>query len=196
MKELKLIYHYNASDNQLKEWAKDIFMFTYLCNGMNLKDIARLKYKNIKGNELIFVRAKTEFTRKKGKREIVCKINPDIQRIIDRWGVQPVKPDGYIFEILKPGITAQRERELIQNANSVINDYLKLIATDCKINKTVTTYTARHTFASIGTAMGVPLAYISQDLGHSDARTTQAYIEQIESDETDEARRKMTDFGE
>lgn len=194
MGELKLIYHYDAKGNELKEWARDIFIFTYLCNGMNLIDIARLKYKNIKGNEIIFVRTKTEFTRKKGKREIVCKINSDIQRIIDRWGTKPIKPDNYIFDILKLDTPLENIRKLVQNANGVINDYLKKIAEDCKITKSVTTYSARHTFASIGTAVGIPLAYISQDLGHSDTKTTQAYISQIETDETEEARRKMTDF--
>jgi len=196
MGELKKIYHFDPIGNKLKAWAKDIFLFTYLCNGINLKDIARLKYGNIKNGEIKFIRAKTEFTRTHGKAEIVCKINEDIQLIIDTWGAKPVKADNYIFEILQPGISAERERELVQNATSVINDYLKKIATACGITKPVTTYTARHTYASLATAFGVPLAYLSQDLGHTDAKTTQGYIDQIETDVTDAARAKMTDFGE
>lgn len=201
MDELKSIYHcptgpaHDLKGNiNYKAWAKDMFLFTYLCNGINLKDIARLKYGNIKNGEIVFIRAKTEFTRKHGKAEIVVRINSDIQRIIDTWGTKPSKADNFIFGILDPAVDPERERMLVQNATSVINDHLKKIAVELGITKPVTTYTARHTYASLATAFGVPLAYLSQDLGHTDTRTTQGYISQIETDITQAARARMLDF--
>jgi integrase len=209
LEEIAKIYRYDPSGikdegyRKNREFARDMFIFSYLVNGINIKDISRLKYRNIKDGFISFMRAKTINTSKR-KRLIICQVTDDIQKIIDRWGTKPVQPDRYIFPMLyekpvklrKPRKLSadQLERLLVQNATGTINDHLKIIAKDCGITKPVTTYTARHSFASIGNVEGMPLSYISADLGHTSLQQTQAYLDNIETDKTREIRRRMADF--
>lgn len=195
MPEMSKIFHFKSDPQKYNEaWSRDIFIFSYLCYGMNLIDIARLKYKNIINGKIEFERAKTQYTRVDENKVISCKITPHVQKIIDTWGNEDKLPDSYIFNILHEGVSAEEERKLVQNATFLINFHLKKIAEQCNINKPLTTYTARHSYASIGTATGVPVAHISKDLGHSSLLTTQAYIEKIETDEIEKARQRMMDF--
>ncbi len=69
--ELKLIFEYKPEEGTWEELAHDIWMFSYLCNGANIKDICRLKNKNLNEKTITFVRAKTERTTIKHQKNIV-----------------------------------------------------------------------------------------------------------------------------
>jgi len=69
--ELKLIFEYKPKARSWEELAHDIWMFSYLCNGANIKDICRLKNKNLNEKTITFVRAKTERTTIKNQKNIV-----------------------------------------------------------------------------------------------------------------------------
>ncbi|MBA7590035.1 hypothetical protein ES708_32134 [subsurface metagenome] len=71
-----------------------------MVNGLNMKDIAKLKYKNIEGDKLIFIRSKTKRTTRQNQKPIVAIIIDDAKRIIEKWGVKPPNPESYIFTIL------------------------------------------------------------------------------------------------
>ncbi len=60
-------------------------------------------------------------------------------------------------------------------SNQKTNDHLKRIAKDCNINKRLSFHVARHTFATLGLTLGIPLEVISKLLGHTDIKTTQIY---------------------
>ena len=60
-------------------------------------------------------------------------------------------------------------------ANQVTNRYLKEIMNEAKINKKISFHCARHTFATIGIELGIPIEIISDLLGHSDLKTTKIY---------------------
>ena len=80
--------------------AKDYWFFCYFGNGMNPKDLAYLKYKNIDGEYLTFIRAKTERATRTDPKLITAYINEDMQKIIERWGNKDKSPANYIFPIL------------------------------------------------------------------------------------------------
>ena len=85
LQDLAKIYHY-APECEQESRAKDFWLFSYLSNGINPKDIASLKYRNIEGEYLIFERAKTENTTRSNPKSISVFISDDINRIIDYWG--------------------------------------------------------------------------------------------------------------
>jgi len=93
--DLKKIFEYQAEDNSPEQFARDIFVFSYLGNGMNLNDIFRLKYKNIAGDEIVFIRQKTASRRR--IKPIAVSIDEDMQSIIDRYGTKPIEPEITIF---------------------------------------------------------------------------------------------------
>jgi len=102
----KIYHHKTASDNE--EYAKDLWFFCYFGNGMNPKDLAHLKFKNIEGEYLTFERAKTELTARTNPKPITVYINEDMRRIIDRWGNKDQSPNNYIFPVLTPGLSTLR----------------------------------------------------------------------------------------
>ena len=77
---------------------RDYWLFLYLCNGINVADFIRLKFKNIENGEICFTRQKTERTSREEK-TIRAIVTPPMQAVIDRWG-NPPKADNYIFPIL------------------------------------------------------------------------------------------------
>ncbi len=187
LKEIAAIYRYKAEAGSTAERVKDYWIFMYLCNGINTKDFCLLKYENIKGDVLEFVRAKTART-KRNVEPIRATITPDMEAFVKKWGNKKKDANTYIFPILEKGLSPVRERQLIQQMTQVINCHMKAIAETLGITNDVTTYAARHSFATILQRSGAGTAFISEALGHSSTKTTQNYLAGFE----DETKRNMT----
>lgn len=170
--------------------AKDFWLFSYLCNGLNLKDICRLRYKDIDGDTLNVVRAKTQLSTKSNQKTISIHLPDQAKEIIEKWGQHPVSPSSYVFPILTEGLTALRERQLIQHFTKLVNKYMGRIGESLGISKHITSYTARHSFSTVLKRSGAPIEYISESLGHSSFQTTQSYLDSFE----DDARKQFSQF--
>ncbi|MBD1399046.1 site-specific integrase [Pontibacter sp. JH31] len=179
--DIEKIFSYEpAHDGEAK--ARDLFIFSYLCNGINIKDIARLKYSNINGGQITFIRAKTERTSRQNLKPVVVVLTDEAQKIIDRWGIKPKSSDGYVFPILTKGLTPEEELAKVRYATKAINKYIKRIALAVGIDSNVSTYTARHSYSTILKRSGVSIEYISESLGHNNLKTTESYLDSFEDD--------------
>ena len=150
--------------------ARDIFYFSYLCNGMNLKDILNLKWTDIEDNCITFRRAKTI---RHNNQPITIPINQRIQAIIDRLG-DPDSP--FIFPFINPLDSPYSQRLTLKVMTKKVNEGLAGISVKAKLPKRITTYAARHTFSTILQRSGAPISFISEALGHSSLVTTQNYL--------------------
>lgn len=195
-KEVGLIANYPALEGTQEQLYRDYWLFSYLCNGINIKDMALLKYGNIEGDLIILKRAKTIREKKKDPRLISIVITKEIGRIMDRWGNKSTKKDSYIFPILKPDFTPQEEYACIQQTTKMINKHIKKIAEILKISQKVTTYTARHSFATVLKRSGASVEFISESLGHSNLSTTENYLADFELDVKKKWAAKLTDFSQ
>lgn len=185
IEEIAKIYNYEAPLGSSKDRAKDYWIFLYLCNGMNVKDFCLLKWKNIDGNMLTYQRAKTKRTKKEEK-PISVALKPITMEIIKKWGQPSVLKDAYIFPHLKKGMTAEQERATYQQLIKFINKYLKQIAAELGINRNVTTYYARHSFATVLKRSGATIEMISELLGHSSIEVTESYLDSFEKEQIQE----------
>ena len=174
--------------------ARDLFLFSYLCNGINMKDIARLRYRNIQDDKVTFVRAKTERTSKKHLKPIVAVLTTEAKEIIQRWGNKPVEADSLIFDITTDELTPQKEVARIKQGVKTTNKYLKRIAQNIGIKSNISTYTARHSFSTILKRSGAPIEFISESLGHHDLRTTESYLDSFEDDVKKQYASVLTSF--
>lgn len=174
--ELKRILNYKT-DLASERKAIDFWIFSYLCNGMNMADICRLRYKNIEGDYITFNRKKTLRTKRSDIKAIRCFISPQVRMIIEKYGNPNKDHENYIFQILETGINAQREHDKIQFFTRNVNKYVKKIASKIGINSSISTYAARHSFATVLKRKGAPLDYIKDSLGHSDLKTTENYLD-------------------
>lgn len=179
--EIAKIFNYEAESDQEGK-ARDYWMFLYLCNGMNVKDLCSLKWNNIKGDTIQFEREKTKRTNEKPK-TIVVSLKAETWDIINKWGVKSLVPDSYIFPHYDNKMTPERKLQISQQLIKNINKYMKRIALKVGINKDVTTYFARHSFATILKRSGANVSMISDLLGHSDVSVTANYLDGFEDDQ-------------
>lgn len=174
--------------------AKDFWLFSYLCNGVNIKDIAKLKYKNLDTKRISFVRSKTERSTKANQKSITAIRIPEINAIIEKWGNKNIELENYVFPILSKEDTPEQEYDKIKQAVKTINKYTKRIGKELGFELSLTTYTARHSFATVLKRSGAPIEFISESLGHKDLRTTESYLGSFEDDTKESFQRKLLDF--
>lgn len=146
---IEKIYNYKSDIPEIAR-AKDMWLFAYFANGMNVKDIAFLKYDNIKDGTVLFIREKTKHSTKDNIQKIQVFITEDLQRIINKWGKKPVSPKTFIFDMLHPkDLSDLQIYRDINQAVKTINEYMKRIAEDLKLERVPTTNFARHSFSTI-----------------------------------------------
>ncbi len=181
--EVGKILNYDATEGSPEEMYRDFWMFSYLCNGINVKDMARITYKDIDGDIINITRAKTERETRRNPKPITIIITRQIGQIIDKWGNKPAFPDTYLLPILIPGITPEVEYRRIQDVTKLINRYMSTLAAKLEIPMKVTTYTARHSYATVLKRSGASTEFISESLGHRNLQTTENYLADFEIEE-------------
>ena len=191
--DIKKIVTYEPT-TEPEQRARDLWIFSYLCNGANIKDIARLQYKNIDSKKITFVRAKTERTTKQDLKPIMVVLLPEIHAIIDRWGAKPALPETYVFELLKKTDTPDQILAKVRQATKTINKYMKRSANHLELDINLTTYTARHSFATVLKRSGAPTEFISESLGHKDLRTTENYLDSFEDNVKESFQKQLLNF--
>ena len=170
---------------------RDYWLFLYLCNGINVADFVKLRYRDIVNGEICFVRQKTERTTKTRK-EIRVVVTERMQAIINRWG-NPSRPDSFIFPILDGQEDAMRRKHKTMYFTRAINRRMKEIGERLGIDN-ISTYTARHSFATVLKRAGANIAYISESLGHQDLKTTENYLASFEREERQKNAELLTKF--
>lgn len=191
--EIARIFSYKTDAGTNRDKAKDYWIFIYLCNGINVKDLCLLKYKNLEGDVLTFNRAKTARTKREVEPIRIMLISEAVA-IIKKWGNKKKDGETYIFPELIKGITPEKERQLIQLLTHLINDHMKAISEDLELGINITTYSARHSFATILQRSGANISFISGALGHGDLKTTQNYLGGFEDESIRETTKALTAF--
>lgn len=186
---IKKIHNYKPLPGSPEHFYKDLWIFSYLCNGMNMADILRLKYSNISNDEIVFIRHKTSHKRR--NKPVQVEILPEVKEIIERWGTKPVFSSNYIFNFLTDGLSPEKEVMKIKQETKQVNKYIKKIALKVGLSDNISTYTARHSFASVLKLSGESVAYISEAMGHSDIKTTENYLSSFDSKQRKKAAKKL-----
>lgn len=177
-KQLKAIAEY-SDGSMTTEFYRDLWLFIYFCNGLNVADLISLKFSDIQNGEISFIRKKTK-DRTRDVKRIYAAITPKMYSIINKWGNDP-KKSVYIFPFLKPGDSAWEHEKKKKNLTKLINKRMKMIGEKLNFGK-ITTYVARHTYATVLRNEGVPISIISPMLGHSSVTTTEIYLADLESE--------------
>ena len=171
--------------SELSQLAHDLFCFSYLCGGISLVDMANLTPENIIEGRLIYQRQKTHGS-------INLQLSDRALQIISKYSDYQKKAY-YFFPILhcKRHITPMQKHNRVRKYCLHINHELKLLANELNITANVTTYVARHSFATILKKSGVNIGIISQALGHQDIKTTQIYLSKFDNEQVDEAMKNL-----
>ena len=170
-----------STDNESILKARDLWLFLYFGNGMNVKDMCLLKYENIKGNKIEYERAKTAKTDRNPK-PIEFIISQYSKEVMTKWGQKKINPGTYIFPFLTDSMTADEKYKKIQLLTSFINANMKRIKEELAIPEElpITTYVARHSFVNSAVKMAVSIYDIKNAVGHSNIKITENYLASID----------------
>ncbi|MDT0690404.1 site-specific integrase [Salegentibacter sp. F188] len=160
--------------------SRNFFVFSFYTRGMNFADMMKLEWKQVDEERIYYTRSKTKGT-------FIIKIVPPVQNILEFYKKQK-RDTKYVFPILlhenlTPSQVANRKHKVLQRYNL----QLKEIAEICGINKTLSSYVARHSFANCLKQKGIATDIISESLGHQNLAVTQAYLKELDSAVLDEA---------
>jgi len=175
----KIVYMDISKDPQWID-SHNYFVFSFYTRGMNFADMMRLKWQDITHETINYTRSKT-----KGNFRI--KIVPPVRTILEFYYENSLGTE-YVFPILlrdnlSPMQIENRKKKMLTK----FNRDLKEIAAACGIEKTLTSYVARHSFANCLKQKGVPTDVISESLGHQNIAVTQAYLKELDSSVLDKA---------
>ena len=143
--------------------------------------MVHLKYGNIQNNEILYLREKTKRT-SKIKKDIQAILTSEMKEIIQKWGNPNKESNQFIFPYLNGSETPMeakvKSHELIRRTNKRLKEIGKALNIDH-----LSTYSARHSFATVLKRSGANIAFISESLGHADQKTTENYLASFEQEE-------------
>ncbi len=155
-----------------QERAKDYFLMSFYLMGASFIDLAFLTRDNIKNGRI-------EYRRKKTGQLHDIKIALPLQILIDKYLENKLSDYPYIVNVVK-GDTEEQRYTAARDELRRYNRALKELAKIAGIEGEVTSYTARHSFATIAKYKGVPVAVISEALGHESPDVTQVYLDSFD----------------
>lgn len=175
-----------SSKRPRREYALDIWKFSYLCGGMNMADVARLRWRNVDldQRQINFVRRKTRSSKTNASAEISLTLLPEAINIIKKWAPPSNDQNDFVFPELTQEMNGEHAHQVVHNFTGRINRMLVKILQELGIKAKIRTYEARHSYATTLARAQVPLAFISQGLGHSSLKTTEQYLGSFEYDQT------------
>ena len=161
--------------------ARDMFLFSFYLRGMAFVDMAFLKKSDLKCGLVSYNRRKTH-------QNLNIEWIKPMQAIIDKYAEQ-TKDSPYMLPILTGKETSPytQYRKVEYNTNYNLKKIGKMIG----LKIPLTTYVARHTWASIALHMNIPIATISEGMGHNSYKTTQIYLESIDVSTINEANKRI-----
>ncbi|GAB3639722.1 site-specific integrase [Spirosoma arcticum] len=176
----------NAVEVERLTLAKNVFLFSFYVGGINFVDLAKLRWRNLttdsEGNQrLTYIRQKT------GGKFSVRLLAPAIT-IIEQYRPDTGNgPDEYIFPILngKQHQTPTQIHNRTHKVSAMVNADLKTVGQRAGIDTPLTTYVARHSFATALRQKGTATAVISQMMGHKTEAVTAIYLDSFASETVD-----------
>ena len=175
LKVIRQIKELDLTLNPSMDYARDIFMFSFYTRGMSFIDIAYLKKKDLQNGILSYRRQKTN-------QQLLIKWEKPMQEIIDKYDTMG---SSYLLPIILDAETDERRQ--YKNAAQLINSKLRKLGEQIGLPIPLTSYVARHAWASIARSKNIPLATISEAMGHDSENTTRIYLASLDTSVVDKA---------
>ena len=179
--EIKSVIELNKFKTKEHQFARDVWVFLYRCNGANFADLLRMKWDQINGDYIFFTRKKTESTRRNNKKPIIVPLTDKLKDSIERIGD---KNSPYLLGLLKEGYDESSFRNRNHKVKQQINRNLKDIKDELELSQPLRLGSARDCYASTLQRNKISRDDISQMLGHSNVLVTEHYLDGLDSEST------------
>ena len=168
---LKKVFTWKIVDDEELALFRDLFAFSFFTHGMSFIEMAKLQMGNISNGEINYQRSKTH-------NNIRIRMDSQALKIIGNYHKEG---DEYVFPLFENGFNYNEYNTLIHKYNRNLKRLSKMMELDCQL----TTYCARHSWATIAYKEQVPISVISNCLGHSTELMTHIYLQSIDDGEID-----------
>lgn len=175
LKVIRQIRNMDLTLTPMLDYARDLFMFSFYTRGMSFVDMAYLKKKDLQNGILSYRRQKTN-------QQLFIKWEKPMQDIVDKYDTTG---SPYLLPIIRN--TDKDERLQYKNAAHLVNNKLKIIGDQLDLSIPLTTYVARHGWASIAKSKNIPISTISEAMGHDSESTTRIYLASLDTSAVDKA---------
>lgn len=158
------------------------FLLMFMLRGMPFIDLAHLRKSDLRNRRITYRRHKT------GKLMVVD-VPPDAMRLLQKY--RDKTDSEYLFPLLYGGLFMEEHHHRYQETLRHFNRELARLMKQLLPGVSVSSYTARHTWATLAYHSGVPVGLISQSLGHSSIRVTMTYLKPFDAEVIDRINRQV-----
>ncbi len=179
LKIIRQLRDMNLKANSKEGLARDLFMFSFYTRGMSFIDMAYLKKSDLQNGVLTYRRHKTG-------RKLIVKWEQPMQEIIAKYDTSATP---YLLPIIRNTESDNRRQYL--NVSHSINTSLKKLGQRLSLATPLTSYVARHAWASIAKSKNIPITIISEAMGHDSENTTRIYLASFDTSVVDKANKTI-----
>ena len=172
---IKKIKNLDLTASPALDYARDIFILSFMFRGMSFVDMAFLRKTDLVDGHITYCRRKTG-------QQLTIKMTSQMRAILSKY---PENSSDYLLPIIRTA--ACSERSVYRNTSSQINRSLKTIATMVGLTVPLSLYVARHSWASAAKTKGIPISVISEGMGHDSESTTRIYLAALDTSLIDRA---------
>ena len=176
--QIKTIIDHEINEDNRKEMARDFWLLSFYCGGINAADMLRLRNKDFNGESITFIREKTKGTRLTSKQTIIY-LTPHAKAIIAKYRRDSTKPNQYLFPVLTEYMSSEKKKRRVNDFNCMVRKEMNVLSQELGIPIAISMMHARHSFANVAWNKRVPVSYIADCMSHSTVQTTSSYLKSI-----------------
>lgn len=166
--------------------AHDLFKLMFLLRGLPFVDLAYLRKSDLKGNVITYRRRKTG-------RPLSVTLTPEAMPLLRKYMNRDPKTP-YLFPILQSGEGTEKAYHEYQLALRSFNYQLAILGKLLELDEPLSSYAARHTWATTAYYCEIHPGVISEAMGHSSITVTETYLKPFRNKKIDEANRQVVDY--
>lgn len=167
---------------QVQQW----FILMFLLRGLPFVDLAYLKKSDLRGNTITYRRRKTG-------RPLSVTLTPESMRLLEKY-VNDDNDSPYLLPILTSAEGTEAAYREYQLALRSFNRRLMLLSQLLGLGNKLSSYVARHTWATTAYHCEVHPGIISEAMGHSSITVTETYLKPFRNKKIDEANNTVISF--
>lgn len=165
---------------------RNLFLLSFCFIGINLADLVTLTRENLVDGRIIFRRKKTH-------KVYSIRVHGKAREILSHYFTSlPENGKKFLLPFVEQKNNPIRLKKDIQQAIKTCNKYLIEVASLCKIDKPITTYYARYSWANIAKGLGYSKDLIAEALGHEYGnKVTGIYLDHYDNATLDSMNEKV-----
>ena len=182
--EVEKLISYDEFENADERIARDLWLFQFRCNGVNLKDLLLLRWDQQVDDCFVLTREKTKRTTRGNPHPVRIPITPKLKAMLEFVGR---KDSPYVLGFMKEGMNETKILDKRSKVAKYLNSHLRPIAERLKLSVPLQTKTARDSYATCLKNKGVRIEIISENMGHTSINTTRHYLDSFDPRELHKA---------